>query len=245
MSVEITYPIWMWSKQKGAHLLLLVAIGDYANAEGIAWPSIASLSKRTRMSARYVQKMLREIESDGELEIIKRTNTSNVYRVRIQRPINAELPGEPRFTPPLIPSSRPPDPEFTLGVIPVSPNPSVDPSTIRDDMTMVAESIYHAYPKRVGKQGAIKAIKKALALKPAEALLKASRLYAEAVATWPESDRVYIPHPATWFNRGSYEDDPQNWKRNDPHQKSNGRGFSGSNLSAFEELDRKMAAGQG
>ena len=44
-------------------------------------------------------------------------------------------------------------------------------------------------------------------------LLDRVTAYAAAVATWPEADRQFIPHPATWFNRGSYDDDPATWQR--------------------------------
>lgn len=74
--------------------------------------------------------------------------------------------------------------------------------------------IYAEYPKKTGKEDALKAIQKALATHPAEKLLEATKAYAAATALWPEADRKFIPHPATWFNRGSYEDDPATWTRN-------------------------------
>lgn len=74
--------------------------------------------------------------------------------------------------------------------------------------------IYSAYPRKVGKQGAIKAIQKAVRGAGMDKLLKAVKAYAKATESWPEEDRKYIPHPATWFNRGSYEDDPKEWERN-------------------------------
>lgn len=87
-----------------------------------------------------------------------------------------------------------------------------------------AEDIYNAYPRKVGKQAAIKAIQKAIkairapgwdgACDRNEAYLHArTQAYAAAVAQWPEAEKQYIPHPATWFNRGSYEDDPKEWQR--------------------------------
>ena len=80
--------------------------------------------------------------------------------------------------------------------------------------TVSAEDIYAAYPRKVGKQGAIKAIQKAIRDVGADRLLNDVKTYAEATSRWPAEDRQYIPHPATWFNRGSYEDDPKEWERN-------------------------------
>ncbi|CAB4171714.1 hypothetical protein UFOVP1007_40 [uncultured Caudovirales phage] len=83
-----------------------------------------------------------------------------------------------------------------------------------DNSTVSAEEIYAAYPRKVGKQGAIKAIKR-LAFHNISPgwLLERTKAYAEATSRWPAEDRQYIPHPATWFNRGSYDDDPKEWER--------------------------------
>lgn len=134
MSLEVSFVVWNWSKQKGAKLLLLVCIADYANAERIAWPSVASLGRRCRMSSRYVQRMLREIEADGELEIVKRTNNSNVYRVRITRPDHGVVTDELPFAPP----DRPPAPGSPDPLNPVPPKPSREPS-IKDPVPPAAK----------------------------------------------------------------------------------------------------------
>lgn len=76
-----------------------------------------------------------------------------------------------------------------------------------------AEDVYAAYPRKVGRSAAIKAIQKAGKGVGMERLLKAVKSYAEATSRWPVDERQYIPHPATWFNRGSYEDDPKEWER--------------------------------
>jgi len=77
-----------------------------------------------------------------------------------------------------------------------------------------AKNIFDLYPRRIAKAAALKAITKALKTTPAEKLTAAVTTYASAVAQWPDDDRKFIPHPATWFNRGSYEDDPATWIRN-------------------------------
>jgi hypothetical protein len=80
--------------------------------------------------------------------------------------------------------------------------------------TTAAEDIYAAYPRKVGKQAAIKIIKRLTFHNVSAAwLLERAQAYAKATESWPEEDRKYIPHPATWFNRGSYDDDPKEWVR--------------------------------
>lgn len=78
---------------------------------------------------------------------------------------------------------------------------------------ITAEDVYNAYPRKVGRSAAIKAIQKAGKGVGMERLLKAVKAYAEATSRWPAEERQYIPHPATWFNRGSYDDDPKEWER--------------------------------
>jgi hypothetical protein len=78
------------------------------------------------------------------------------------------------------------------------------------------ESVYSEYPRKVGKSDALKAITMALKKKPFLELLDRTKAYSIAVEKWPEQDRQFVPHPATWFNRGSYDDDPATWERSTP-----------------------------
>lgn len=77
--------------------------------------------------------------------------------------------------------------------------------------TITADAIYAAYPRKVAKQDALKAIRNAMKATGGARLLAATKLYGAAMAKCPLEERKFIPHPATWFNRGSYEDDPAEW----------------------------------
>jgi hypothetical protein len=81
-----------------------------------------------------------------------------------------------------------------------------------------AEVIYAAYPIKVGKIAALKAIAVALRSMPAADLLAKVQAYAAAVAKWPHAlrysdGRDTVPHPRTWFNQGRFLDDPATWAR--------------------------------
>ena len=75
------------------------------------------------------------------------------------------------------------------------------------------EKIYQAYPRKVAKQKGLDSINRALTIVEPEALLERVQAYAAAVAKWPDKDRKFIPHPATWFNGRRWEDDPETWIR--------------------------------
>ena len=81
--------------------------------------------------------------------------------------------------------------------------------------------IYSIYPRKIARIDAMKAIAKAakqLAKQNGTDETEARRWLYKACATYAKSpagqnpDRTLIPHPATWFNRGSYLDDPQEWQ---------------------------------
>ena len=69
MSALVTKAIWARSQQRGAALLLLLALASYANRQGLAWPKLATLARRARMSRRYVTSLLRLLAETGEIEI--------------------------------------------------------------------------------------------------------------------------------------------------------------------------------
>lgn len=84
-------------------------------------------------------------------------------------------------------------------------------------------AIYRAYPRQIGRQAALKAIRasldritaeaRTLGLDPAAWLLARVEEFAACTARWPAADRKFIPHPASWFNAGRYDDDPAEWGR--------------------------------
>jgi hypothetical protein len=113
-------------------------------------------------------------------------------------------------------------------------------------MNAEIEGIYQAYPRHVGKRDALRAIEKAIGrLRKGEfgrklndaqiyAGLKERTLY---FASTPAGQKgVFTPHPATWFNRSSYLDDPEEWEK---EQHAGGS----SELSKHDQRNFKNALG--
>ncbi len=69
LSVKIQADIWKHSKQKGSALLIMLAIGDFSDDEGMAFPSVKTLASKTKLSERGVQYLLKQLEKSGELSI--------------------------------------------------------------------------------------------------------------------------------------------------------------------------------
>ena len=77
-----------------------------------------------------------------------------------------------------------------------------------------ARALYRAYPRKVARGSALKAIRKSLLL-PREkggvgfdALMESVQEYAEAKRG---QESRYIPHPSTWFNQERWADDRTDW----------------------------------
>jgi uncharacterized protein YdaU (DUF1376 family) len=86
----------------------------------------------------------------------------------------------------------------------VPPNPTPE-ELAEKQLQENAGRIYEAYPRKVAKQVAIKAIAAALANKPYGELLVLTASFAEHCRKLKKEQR-YIPHPATWFNQARYDD---------------------------------------
>jgi hypothetical protein len=86
----------------------------------------------------------------------------------------------------------------------------------------LVESIYEAYPRKVGKSAALTEIKNALKKiksrgeqNPGDFLLNRVRIYGQARRRIYESDpsaESFTPHPERWFKKGRYDDDPREWE---------------------------------
>ena len=83
MSIEAISAVWKHSRQKSGGLLVLLALADYTNAEGVAWPAISTLARKVRMSKRNVQRWVRVLEKAGEVEVRPNQGRkgSNIYRI--------------------------------------------------------------------------------------------------------------------------------------------------------------------
>lgn len=67
------------------------------------------------------------------------------------------------------------------------------------------EEFWQIYPRKVGKIAAMQAFQKATQETPAEWVIEGARRYSQD-PNLPQAS--FIPYPATWLNRGSWEDGP-------------------------------------
>lgn len=85
MSLESLLDTWKRSKLKSSRLLLVLALADAADDEGWSSPKVDWLAQRARVQPRQAQRILRDLEADGTLELRPgrgRGRTSS-YRLRL------------------------------------------------------------------------------------------------------------------------------------------------------------------
>ncbi len=69
MSVRTMNRVWEASHQTGGALLVLLAIADFADDEGLAYPSISTLARKARLSDRQVQRVIADLVAARELTV--------------------------------------------------------------------------------------------------------------------------------------------------------------------------------
>lgn len=107
MSVRAIGWVWDNSESEGAARLVLLAIADCANAPGMdAWPSMAEICRKTRLSERGVQKAIGKLVEIGELEVSRGAGRGRTNRYRIVM----ETPNPVRGSKPVNPEPRSPEP---------------------------------------------------------------------------------------------------------------------------------------
>jgi hypothetical protein len=94
MSIRAIEHVWQHSKMRGTHLLMMLAIANYAqdNMAG-AFPSYATLAKRCRVSRRTAMRVAAECATAGEIRIRHNgPNGSNFYDITVSAGVRNDTP---------------------------------------------------------------------------------------------------------------------------------------------------------
>lgn len=81
MSIRVLSLVWDHSAHKSGALLTLLAIADFADDEGVAFPSIEVLARKARLQPRMVHYVLKTLVASKELLIESRQGRSSLYRI--------------------------------------------------------------------------------------------------------------------------------------------------------------------
>lgn len=112
----------------------------------------------------------------------------------------------------------------------------------------LATEVYEEFPRKVARQAAMKAIVKSIGVVAprdfdgdvgaAKQWLKAKVVQFASSPQGQRPDKNFIPHPATWFNDGRFDDDPAEWN----HVGANGKSKSGNQFMSADPAEGFDAA---
>jgi hypothetical protein len=129
MSIRAIQAVWDRTTTGGSTRLLLLALADFADEDGLSWPSVQTLAHRTGRSERQVQRLIGYAIAAGELEADRDGGRgSSRYRLR-----PGGQPVTERGVTQMSPQGRRPrhprgDTGDTPGVTPTTPEPSREPT---------------------------------------------------------------------------------------------------------------------
>ena len=213
MSIKIMSRVWEFGPEKQADRFVLLAIADYANDDGECWPSITGICRKTCMSERGVQTIIRRLEAQGWLDIEtgKGRRNCNLYTVK-----NPALHA-PRTT--CTPHMDAQTPHMDVkNPAPHAPEPSYnhqEPSElyIPDQLSLVApvskppdlfSEFWDRYPRKASKAEAHKAYARAMKKIAHDDLMFA---LSERLPALEMKEQKFIPHASTWLNQERWNDE--------------------------------------
>lgn len=86
MSIHLTNAVWRNAMDlSGSKLLVMLALADAADDEGTAWPSMAALANKARLSVVQTRRVVAFLETNGYLSRTLRPGRSPIYHVNLAR----------------------------------------------------------------------------------------------------------------------------------------------------------------
>jgi len=216
VSVHVMAPIMRDLTYDGKKKLILLAIADMVDHDGVGFASYAQIQRVTNVSTTYLTQTIREFVEDGRLEIMSKGNgpgRATVYRVVMDWQLSnsvaqndeTELSNSVAQNYPTMTANYPtpsPSPPSITSV----PNTSVHTARVRkpvDDPPDFAE-FWLAYPRKADKGHARRAWSKATNKTTANVIIAAAERYRDD----PNREPEYTALPATWLNGERWLDDP-------------------------------------
>jgi hypothetical protein len=191
LSIRWLSHVWLRSPYKSERLLLHLALADFANDEGLCWPSQRTLAQKARCSENFVRVTIAQMVKDGVLEVAKQgrgrgNTTAYILKTHLA---NGDSPN------PHSPRRENPIREETTPLV-----NRHEPSTT--DAWFV--QFWSAYPRKTAKKEARAVFGKLMARKDAptlEAILDSVAKYASTL-----SDMRYCCYPARFLRQERWLD---------------------------------------
>jgi hypothetical protein len=197
---------------------VLLALAGYADKDGVAWPSIATLAKGARLGESTVRAALRALERVGHIECVELGGGrfSTRYRVTTaSHPVLVVVPPQPLRGSAIEGVSHWPPPPQPLVGTPSAIGPNEPMMKQRRTSTRVSaleasfSQFWNAYPRsrRKGKVEALAAWKKLAPDAVLAAEIVASVAAHAKTRDWTKDNGEFIPWPQKFLNKRRWEDE--------------------------------------
>ena len=223
MSIKIMQWVWDEGPEEATEMLVLLALADIADDEGLCWPSVARIARKCRMSDRNARRIIRRLEDGGWLLTQEQRGRNQTNRYTIQKPdkkigqfVRADKCDMENRTNATV------KPDTAMSAEPsrtVSIEPSLfmcaeeEPSSSQQKSQNVDEAFerfWQAYPKegRKSKKAVKDKFRRALKEADADQIIAAVKRYAAwLVSARPGEFRPPAKNALTWINQGCWDDD--------------------------------------
>jgi hypothetical protein len=205
MSIKIMTDVWANGPGTHGELLVLLALADHADDEGVCWPSHKKIALKSRMSDRNVRRVLVKLEEAGYLKILSSgggRGRPNKYQV-IPNPDNLSTTAKPGHDGSLNPDtamSDEPSLESSSKNPPIVPPPG--DVCVTSDKTPF-EEFWKIVWAKTNKAGAERAWKKLSEENRRKAIGLAAQFFRKWRADYPHASPI---HPSTYLNNRRWED---------------------------------------
>jgi len=195
MSIKWMTWVWQSSPYTGERLLLHLALADFANDEGVCFPSHHTLARKARCSTSWVSQTMKQMIKDDMIEVVERAGNGRgkVGRYRLTK------------------GGSESDLSDAIGVTATANRSHLDGDDTllmnRHEPSNTFDALWDAYPKKVAKGAARRAFDRLMRRPDAptiDTLIKAVERYASNVR-----DMQYCAHLATWLNSERWLDEQQ------------------------------------
>jgi hypothetical protein len=144
MSVTTMARVWATSSHSGTDLLMLLAIADFSDDDGRAYPAVGTLAKKCRMTDRNARLILANLRGSGELIVRVGEGPKGANQYLVANPLKgASAPLKDSSA--LKRTSATPEAGFRLPLKPASAKPSVnhqEPSEKKKRRTRLVEKTF-------------------------------------------------------------------------------------------------------
>jgi hypothetical protein len=102
--------VWDHSPYKDDALLIHLALADWANDEGLCWPTQSRIAAKARCSVEHVRRVTKRMQEDGYLVIVDTSKgPGSSHKYQLKNPTNGGVSGERPTSKKKYPTSKAPN----------------------------------------------------------------------------------------------------------------------------------------